>query len=109
MLDPRKGMSKAHEWTRGVGKAPPMPTEVKTTNGILTSPKDLGEHYVQQWSQLWTKATEPNYNNTVEQLYKLYKICKTLLTSQSATKSTSRAKLYNLYAEYGHMDKSRSK
>ena len=55
MLDPKTGMSKAHTWTRGTPKAPPLPLEVTTGDTILTHPLHIGQHFVKQWTDLWAQ------------------------------------------------------
>ena len=55
MLDPTTGMSKAHTWTRGTNKAPPLPLTVHKEHEILTHPLHIGQHFVEQWTGLWAQ------------------------------------------------------
>ena len=59
ILDPTKGYTEAHTWTRGTSKAPPLPTHLVEGEGINRKtyghPHELGEKYVRDWGVLWTQ------------------------------------------------------
>ena len=59
ILDPSRGYSEAHTWTRGTKKAPPLPThlvEGEVNNSVTYGhPHELGVKYVRDWGTLWTQ------------------------------------------------------
>ena len=59
ILDPEKGYTEAHRWTRGTAKAPPLPTHLVVGEGTdqrtYGPPHELGEKYVRDWGELWTQ------------------------------------------------------
>ena len=53
ILDPARGYTEAHEWTRGTSKAPPLPTYLIVEEGDQSHtyghPHELGPKYVKDW------------------------------------------------------------
>ena len=53
ILDPEKGYTEAHRWTRGTAKAPPLPTHLIVGEGseqrTYGHPHELGAKYVRDW------------------------------------------------------------
>ena len=55
ILDPKKGYSKAHSWTRGTPKAPPLPTEMLRNGKYLGHPHEIAQELLLDWGKLWTQ------------------------------------------------------
>ena len=75
MLDPKTGMSKAHTWTRGTNKAPPLPLVVHHQGTVLTHPLEIGKHFAEQWTNLWAQQ-QPKQELLAKTLKKLIDIAK---------------------------------
>ena len=56
ILNPLKGYSKAHTWTRGTPKAQPFPTEVWRGGEYLWHPHSIAQALLQDWGALWTQT-----------------------------------------------------
>ena len=47
------GAGKAHRWTVGEPKAPPLPSAIEDGDQLLTTPVQMGKYYARMWEQIW--------------------------------------------------------
>lgn len=76
MVDPTKGMTKGHSFTRGYDRAPPLPTKLVTQNGTLTHPRQLGEHYMHEWNAFWNQRTQDEYLEVFNKLRRVIRVAR---------------------------------
>ena len=55
ILDASQGYKKAHTWTRGTSKAPPLPTHMWKKGKYIGHPHDMGRYLLEDWSKVWTQ------------------------------------------------------
>ena len=55
ILDPKRGYTKAHSWTRGSRKAPPLPREMWRQGKFLGQSHDIAQAMLQDWGSPWTQ------------------------------------------------------
>ena len=55
ILDASQGYKKAHTWTRGTSKAPPLPTHMWKKGKYIGHPHDMGKYLLEDWRKVWTQ------------------------------------------------------
>ena len=55
ILDASQGYKKAHTWTRGTSKAPPLATHMWRKGKYVGHPHEMGNYLLQDWSKIWTQ------------------------------------------------------
>ena len=58
ILDASQGHRKAHAWTRGTSKAPPLPTHMWKKGEYVSHPHEMGKHLLADWSKVWTQENK---------------------------------------------------
>ena len=71
ILNPQQGYRQAHNYIRGEAHAPPLPQEVETPQGILSSPGDKAAHFKEVWADLWTQRDIEALTSLYQQLRQL--------------------------------------
>ena len=75
ILDPDKGYTEAHKWTRGTAKAPPLPTTLVIDDGVnkhtYGHPHELGTKYVRDWGALWTQPEYATWGEVAKMIREL--------------------------------------
>ena len=52
ILDASEGYKKAHAFTRGTPKAPPLPTQIWVKDEYVGHPHEIAQVYLQEWGAL---------------------------------------------------------
>ena len=58
ILDASQGYRKAHAWTRGSSKAPPLPTHMWRQGKYVSHPHEMAKHLLNDWAKVWTQETQ---------------------------------------------------
>ena len=53
ILDASEGYRKAHAFTRGTAKAPPLPTQIWIKDQYVGHPHEIAQVHLEEWGSLW--------------------------------------------------------